>query len=176
MAVHPATDWPEAATDLLDTLSREPMPSCEGVVKLDLEPVALDLSTIPLEDVLKLREDHQVAHKAYMRSLRGFLVELGRISDPAERESALLERRQEIADLAHDNRRSVGLSVGKNLGSWSLGIAGGVWSALGGDILGATLGVLGLGPDLVPGGREKTVGAYSYLFAVTSAFGRRADW
>lgn len=176
MAVHPATDWPEAATDLLDTLSREPMPSCEGVVKLDLEPVALDLSTIPLEDVLKLREDHQVAHKAYMRSLRGFLVELGRISDPAEREAALLERRQEIADLAHDNRRSVGLSVGKNLGSWSLGIAGGVWSALGGDILGATLGVLGLGPDLVPGGREKTVGAYSYLFAVTSAFGRRADW
>ena len=68
MAVHPATDWPGAATDLLDTLSREPMPSCEGVVKLDLEPVTLDLSTIPLEDVLKLREDHQVAHKAYMRS------------------------------------------------------------------------------------------------------------
>ena len=117
-----------------------------------------------------------MAHKAYMRSLRGFLVELGRISDPAEREAALLERRQEIADLPHDNRRSMGLSVGKNLGSWSMGIAGGVWSALGGDILGATLGVLGLGPDLVPGGRKKTVGAYSYLFAVTSAFGRRAGW
>lgn len=80
MAVHPATDWPEAATDLLDTLSREPMPSCEGVVKLDLEPVTLDLSTIPLEDVLQLREEHREAHKAYMRSLRGFLVELGRIS------------------------------------------------------------------------------------------------
>ena len=82
MAVHPATDWPEAATDLLETLSRDRMPSCEGVVKLDLEPVTLDLSTIPLEDVLQLREDHREAHKAYMRSLRGFLVELGRISDP----------------------------------------------------------------------------------------------
>ena len=176
MAVHPATDWPEAATDLLDTLSREPMPSCEGVVKLDLEPVTLDLSTIPLEDVLQLREEHREAHKAYMRSLRGFLVELGRISDPGEREAALLERRQEIADLAHNNRRSVGLSLGKNLGSWSMGIAGGVWSGLGADILGATIGLLGLGADLVPGSRDKTVGAYSYLFAVTSAFGRRAGW
>ena len=172
MAVHPATDWPMAATDLLDTLSREPMPSCAGVVKLDLEPVTLDLSTIPLEEVLKLREDHRDAHKAYMRSLRGFLVELGRIREPAEREAALLERRQEIADLAHDNRRSIGLSIGKNLGSWSMGIAGSVWSAAAGDILGATVGVLGLSAGLVPGS-EKTVGAYSYLFSVTSAFGRR---
>lgn len=172
MAVHPATDRPDAATDLLDSLSREPMPSCEGVVKLDLEPVTLDLSTIPLEDVLKLREDHREAHKAYMRSLRGFLVELGRISDLAEREAALLERRREIADLAHDNRRTVGLSLGKNLGSWSMGLAGAVWSGLGGDILGATVGALGLGADLIPAGRKETVGAYSYLFAVTSAFGR----
>ena len=175
MAVHPATDWPEAAIDLLDALSREPMPSCEGVVKLDLEPVTLDLSTIPLEEVLELREDHREAHKAYMRSLRGYLVELGRISDPAEREAALLERRQEIADLAHDNRRSVGRSVGKSLASWSMGIAGGVWSAETGDVLGATVGALGLGAGLVPGSAQ-AVGAYSYLFAVTSAFRRRAEW
>ena len=175
MAVHPATDRPEAATDMLDALSRESMPSSEGVVKLDLEPVTLDLSRIPLEEVLQLREDHRKAHKAYMRSLRGFLVELGRISDQAEREAALLERRQEIADLAHDNRRSVRLSVGKDLGSWSMGIGGAVWSALGGDILGATVGSLGLGAGLVPGAGQ-TVGAYSYLFAVTSAFGRRAEW
>ena len=47
MAVYPATNWPEAATDLLDALSRESMPSCEGVVKLDLEPVTLDLSNDP---------------------------------------------------------------------------------------------------------------------------------
>ena len=175
MAVHPATDCPKAATDLLDALSRESMPSCEGVVRLDLEPVTLDLSTIPLKDVLQLREDHRKAHKAYMRGLRGFLAELGRIGDPAEREAALLERRQEIADMAHDNRRSVGRSAGKSLVSWSMGIAGGVWSAATGDVLGATVGALGLGAGLVPG-TANTVGAYSYLFAVTSAFGRRAAW
>ncbi len=174
MAVHPATDCPKAATDLVDALSRESMPSCEGVIRLDLEPVTLDLSAIPLEEVLQLREDHREAHRAYMRSLRGFLVELGQLSDPVEREAAILERRQEIADMAHDNRRSVGRSVGKSLTSWSMGIAGGVWSAANGDVLGAAVGALGLGAGLVPGSAD-TVGAYSYLFSVTSAFGRRAE-
>ena len=174
MAVHPATNLAKAATDLLDALSRESMPSCEGVVRLDLEPVTLDLSTVPLEEVLQLREDQGDAHKAYMHSLQGFLVELGRISDPAERKSVLQERSQEIADLAHDNRRSVGRLVGKSLASWSMGIAGAVWAFKAGDVLGATLGALGLGSGLVPGSAG-TAGAYSYLFAVTSAFGRRAD-
>ena len=51
MVLHPATNWPTAASDLIEALSRESMPSCEGVVKLDLEPVTLDLSSIPLEEV-----------------------------------------------------------------------------------------------------------------------------
>ncbi len=175
MAVHPATNCPKAATDLLDALSRESMPSCEGVIRLDLEPVTLDLSAVPLEEVLQLRDDHREAHRAYMRSLRGFLVELGRLSDPVEREAAILERRQEIADMAHDNRCSVGRSVGKSLTSWSMGIAGGVWSAANGDLLGTAVGALGLGADLVPGSAD-TVGTYSYLFAATSAFGQRVEW
>ena len=33
--------------------------------------MTLDLSTIPLEKVLKLLEDHREAHQAYIRSLRG---------------------------------------------------------------------------------------------------------
>ena len=175
MVLHPATNWPAAASDLIEALSRESMPSCEGVVKLDLEPVTLDLSSIPLEEVLELREEYRDAHKAYMRSLRGFMVELGRISDPSEREAELVKRRQEIADLAHDNRRSIGRTVGKSLASWSLGLAGSVWSAATGDVLGAAVGMLGAGTGLMPSATE-TVGAYSYLFAVTSAFGRSTEW
>ncbi len=48
MILHPETNWPTATSDLIETLSRESMPSCEGVVKLDSEPVTLDLSSIPL--------------------------------------------------------------------------------------------------------------------------------
>ena len=171
MAVHPATNQQKFATDLLDTLSRESMPSSQSVVQLDLEPVTLDLSTIPLDEVLQLRADQGVAHKTYMQSLRGFLVELGQICDPEERTRALLEREQQIADLAHDNRRSIRKSMRKNLASWSLGITGATWSIATGDALGAAVGALGLGTGLMSG-KTDTVGAYSYLFSVTQAFGR----
>ena len=175
MVLHPATNSRAAAGDLVETLSRESMPSCSSVIKLDLEPVSLDLSSIPLEDVLQLRKELGDAHREYMRSLRGFVVELGQIEDSTERECALLQRRQEIADMAHDNRRSTGLSVGKNLASWSLGIAGSAWSLGTGDPLGAAVGAAGLAVGLVPV-PSGSVGAYSYLFGVTSAFGRSVEW
>ena len=175
VALHPATNLPEAAIDIVQTLSLPAMPSCHSIIKLDLEPASLDLSSIPLDDVLQLREDHGSMHQEYMRSLRGFVVELGQIKDPKERELALLKRQQDIADLANDARRMTRNSVGKNLASWGLGITGAVWSIGTGDPLGAALGVAGLAVGLVPV-PAVTAGAYSYLFDVTSAFGRSSAW
>ena len=111
-----------------------------------------------------------------MRSLRGFVVELGQIEDPKERESVLLQRRQEIADMAHDTRRLTRKSVGKNLASWSLGITGAAWSLGTGDPLGSAVGAAGLAVGLVPVPAVPVVGAYSYLFDITSAFGRPKVW
>ena len=175
MALHPTTNMPMAAIDIVEALSRPAMPSCDSVIKLDLEPASLDLSSIPLDDVLQLRKDHRSAHREYMRSLRGFIVELGQIEDSKERELALLKRQQDIADMANDTRRMTRFSVGKNLASWGLGITGAAWSIGTGDSLGAVLGAAGLTVGLVPDPAE-TVGVYSYLFNVTSAFGRSSTW
>ncbi len=89
---------PEAATDLVRTLSRESMPSRDKVIKLDLEPVSFDLGAIPLDDVLEFRMEHGADHRAYMRDLRSFMAELAAIDNSGERENVLLQRRQEIAD------------------------------------------------------------------------------
>ena len=175
LVLHPATNSQQAAGDLVATLARDSMPSCSSVISFDLEPVSLDMSMIPLEDVLQLRQELGTSHKEYMRSLRGFLLELGQIEDPKEREVMLLQRRQEIADKAHDNQRSTRLSLGKNLASWSLGITGASWSLGTGDLLGVALGAAGLATGVVPG-PGSPVGAYSYLFEVTSAFGRSVEW
>ena len=102
MTLHPVTNMPEAVTDLVMTLSRESMPSHDKVIKLDLEPVSFNLATIPLDDVLAFRREHEDAHRAYMRDLRGFMAELAEIDNPDERERVLLQRRQELADAAHD--------------------------------------------------------------------------
>ena len=62
------------------------------------------------------------------------MAELADIEDSNEREAKLLERRQEIADAAHEIQRTTRKTLGKNLASWSLGIAGSVWASTTGDL------------------------------------------
>lgn len=162
MSVHPATSHAQAVTDLIHTLSREPLPSVGRVVELDLEPVSLNLDPVPLDDVLAFRTEHQAAHKAYMRNLQGFLVEVAGVTDDGERASLLLERRQEISDAAHELQRRTRQAIGKNLASWSMGISGAAWALASQDPLGIALAAAGLVPQMI-GSREQ-VTAYSYLF------------
>ena len=169
LAVHPATNDTQAIGELIKTLSHDPLPSSQGVVALDMEPVTLDLDPVPLDDVLAFRDENGAAHRAYMRDLRRFMSELALIDAPNEREIALVARRQEIADSAHDLQRSTRNAIGKNLSSWSLGIAGSAWSIASGDPIGMALAVAGLLPNLVGG--DDAVSAYSYMFAANRSFG-----
>ena len=115
MTIHPVTNCHEAVADLTATLSRESMPSRDRIITLDLEPVTFDLATIPLDEVLQFRAQHQNAYRAYMRDVRGFMSELADIDSLVERETALLKRRQDIADAAYDIQKSTRMAFGKNL-------------------------------------------------------------
>ena len=172
--IHPATHDMSAVTDLMNTLSRERMPSRDSVIALDLEPVSFNLDSVPLDELLEFRTEHQAAHRAYMRDLRGFMAELADIDLPEERKALLLQRRQEIADMAHELQSSTRRALGRNLPSWSLGLAGSAWSAVAGDPLGTVLSALGLVSSLL--GLKSTdstkVTAYSYLFRVEHTFSK----
>ena len=98
------------------------------------------------------------------------MAELADISDPADREEMLLRRGRELADVADEIGRSSRIALGKDLASWSLGIAGGVWSAVSGDPVGLALTAAGVIAGSIPGAGG-TVSAYSYVFAVNKAFG-----
>ena len=169
LTIHPTTNYHPAVSDLIQTLSMDTMPSRQNVVQLDLEPVAFDLSSIPLDDVLQFRAEHQNAHRTYMRDLRRFMIELAEVEEPSDRTTLLLERRQEISDAAHDIQRTTRRTLQKDLASWSLGIAGGVWSFSTGDPIGIVLAAIGFIPGFVSGGTEK-VGAYSYIFDIGTTF------
>ena len=171
MTIHPVTNVQVAVTDLVRTLSQESMPSRDKVIRLDLEPISFDLSDIPLDDVLQFRAEHQDAHRAYMRDLRSFMEELAEIDNRDDREIALLQRRQELADAARDLQRSSRRALGKNLSSWSLGIAGGVLAV--GDPIGLVLAAAGVVSGMIPS-QPKLVTAYSYLFAADHTFRTRS--
>ena len=127
LSIHPATNDGSALRDLIKTLSREGMPLRDRVIAFDLEPVSFDMDSVPLDELLQFRSEHQAAHRAYMRDLRGFMAELADVSRQEEREALLLQRRQEISDAAHDLQRSTRRALGRNLPSWSFGLAGGAW-------------------------------------------------
>ena len=169
MTIHPTTNYQPAISDFIQTFSMDAMPSRQNVVRLDLEPVTFDLSSIPLDDVLQFRAEHQDSYRTYMRDLRRFMIELSDIEDRSVRAELLLERRQEIADAAHDIQRTTRRALQKNLTAWSLGIAGGVWSFSTGDPIGLVLSALGFIPGFVPSGPNK-VGAYSYIFDIGKTF------
>ena len=169
MAVHPTTSHPLAVRDLVEMLSREAMPSRDNIIKLDVEPVSFDLDAVPLDDVLQFRVEYQDAHRAYMRDLIGFMYELAGIDNPEEREVKLLERRQEIADAAHDIQRFTRRALGKNVASWSLGIVGGAWASVTGDPISLVLTAAGLINESISGS-HKMVSAYSYLFQANRMF------
>lgn len=174
LAIHPATHDTRAVKDLIDTLSREHMPSRASVIAFDLEPVSFNLDPVPIDELLEFRAEHQAAHRTYMRDLRGFMAELADIDASKEREALLLQRRQEIADEAHDLQRSTRIALGINLASWSLGLAGSAWSVTTGDPFGAVLAASGLALGIFgPKASDSSkVTAYSYLFQSGHTFAR----
>ena len=174
LVVHPTTRDRNALKDLINTLSNGRMPSRSNVVALDLEPVSFNLDSVPLDELLQFRTEHQAAHRTYIRDLRGFMVELSDIDHPEDRDALLLQRRQEISDAAHDLQRSTRKALGMNLASLSLGIAGSAWSVTTGDPVGVVLAALGLSSSVLSlkGSDSSKVAAYSYLFQAEHAFGR----
>ena len=164
LSVSPTTNSSGAVEDLLRLLAREPLPSAAHIVAFDMEPVTLDLSTVPLDEVLGYRHDYQGAHQAYMRDVRRFASDLAEIPDEGDREIALLERRDELSNAGRELQRSARKAFGKNLAAWSLGLGGSWWSLAHGDPIGFALAALPVAAAAVPD--KPTVSAYSYVFRV----------
>jgi hypothetical protein len=156
---------------LLDTLSLSSSPSAGHLVTLDAEAVGLDLKSVPLEEVLGFRSEHGAAYRAYARDLR---VEVGTLArmDRDDRESQVLDRQAMLSDLANDLRKSARRSLGRQLGSFLLGIAGAAWDLRQGDPIGAALAAASAAAGSSPG--HEPVTAYSYVFAALHTFARRS--
>jgi hypothetical protein len=167
--LHPITADRRALDSLIGTLSLSPMPSLGHVVALDLEAVALDLAPLPLDDVLDFRGQHTSDYRRYMRDVRRFIAELSPLPRD-ERERLLVDRREELADRAHQLRRLARRRWIQPLASVSVGAAGAAWFGAHGDPVTAALslaaGVAGAAVTKV------NAEAYSYFFTVERELSR----
>jgi hypothetical protein len=157
----PATDRPQLVEALADLLVvTKTVPSSGSVVSLDLETVGVDLSNIPLDEVLGYRKDHLEEHRAYARTVRQAVRELSLLPEN-ERESALQDRQEEIRDLAND-LKTASRQAWRKPASFALGLAGAAWTLKTGDPVGAIFGAAGA--VLTAEWGSEAPNAYSYLF------------
>jgi hypothetical protein len=168
-ALQPATTHSRTVRALLDTLDLGPMPTAGHLVALDLEQVTLDLSTVPLDEVLDFRRQHGDEYRAYARDLRRFVRELS-VMEMEERDEAFMDRRETLADHADQLRRVARHAWRRPLATFGLGIAGSAVSATHGNLIGAGLSaaaaVIGLRRQADP------ASAYTYLFRAQDRLAR----
>lgn len=160
-ALQPVTARPRTVQALRDTLNLGGLPTAGHVVAADLQQVALDLSSIPLDEVLGFRNDHGADYRAYARDLRQFVRDLAPLQR-AERDQALTDRREALADSAEALRTVARRAWNRPLAAFSLGITGSAVSIAVGNPAGAAVTVAGALLGLRREADPAT--AYSYLF------------
>jgi hypothetical protein len=168
--LHPTTSQVQPAESLVKTLSRSQMPSAGHLVALDLEAVTLDLTSVPLDELLDFRARHADEYRAYTRELHSVLTQLGPL-DEVDRQVLLADRREELAERAFGLRRTsrkLQRSGGVGVGSVSLGLAGASWELAGNhDPVSAALALVAGLSALIP---SRTVDAYSYVITAGRSF------
>ena len=91
--LHPATGDDEAIRDFAKVMSMDWAPSSSGVIEFDLEPAGIDLSAVPLDDLLRFREERGSAHRKYMLDLRRFMAEIASVVAWQRRPARIRARR-----------------------------------------------------------------------------------
>ena len=158
--LNPVTDRHRLIGSLKEMLSIPNSPSSGNVISFDLNVVSVDVSSIPIKEVLEFRAENYDAFKDYQRECKLFAFELSRMSEE-ERNLNFDLRQEKLNDLASSLRKT-SRKAWKKPASFALTIAGAAWTLTTGDIIGGAIatsgGLLGLDKS------EKNVGAYSYLF------------
>ena len=164
----PATDQPHVVRALTEILGLPAAASAGNVVEFDLQCVSVDLSSVPLDEVLSFRAEHRKAHREYILSARQFARELS-LMPSDERFSAFRDRQSKLKDLASDLRRKASFAW-KLPASFALGLAGATWTWKTGNPIGALLsaGALVLKG---PGSEKPQADAFSYLFDAHRTYG-----
>ncbi|WP_395293056.1 hypothetical protein ACF9IK_05230 [Kitasatospora hibisci] len=127
----------------------------------DLVDAGVDLSQVPLDEILDFRREHGGTYRAYARDLRRFVVELDTVDHPAERERLLRDRSESIADQATALRRAR-RAWGRPVASLAIAGDGAAWTLHQADPAGAVIALLGAASGFTPPGRDG--GPFTYLF------------
>jgi hypothetical protein len=161
----------ENAASFVDALIGPQAGNRAKIIVSDLAHIGLDLSIVPLDEVLEFRREHGSEYRDYSREIRQFALDLSLMPE-AERSTATAERRSELDDRAADLRRTGRSAFGRELVTLSFGIAGAAWTLRTGDIWGAAFAAGAAAAGLSKPNPTPMGAAYSYILRAKDEFAR----
>ena len=135
VAIQPVIDNEDAASFVSIILGLY-APGRAKIVVGDLAQVGIDLSAVPLDEVLGFRAEYGSEYRTYSSDVRRFALELS-LMGAADQGSALTERREELEDRAEQLRRIALTAFARQAISFGFGFAGAAWTLVHGDAWGA---------------------------------------
>jgi hypothetical protein len=148
--------WPAYSFGIQQT------PPIGSVLTADIEDVGIDLTGVPLDEVLDYRIQHGHLYRAYARNLRNFVTDLASAM-PQEQDNMLWDRIEEIADHAAALRKARRGLI-RPAAAFAMSVAGATWTIRQGDPLGAIFAALSaLAGFAKP---PQPTSAFTYLFGV----------
>ena len=164
ITLSPTTDQPElvnALTELMTSGQRPHRPTNADIIAFDIATVGVDMSRVPMDELLDYRRQNYSQHRDYILMVRQFAHDLS-VMDTDER-NAKFEQREEELNAAAQKLRNNSRNAWKRPASLGLCLSGLFWSAHTADpipaILGAASAILGYDS------RTYELGVYSYLFS-----------
>ena len=163
LTLSPATDQARFVRALNSVIAsvNTSTPTSGDVVSFDMDVVGLDLSSVPIDEVLAFRNEHYPQHRDYRLAVRRFARELSEM--PTEERLAVFEQREEeLKDAASALRERHQPSL-RQATTFALGLLGAAVSLVGGNVPGAAVAGTSAALNAI-GGRSVDLGCYSYLF------------
>jgi hypothetical protein len=128
-----------------------------------MQTVGVDLSQVPIDEVISFKQQNDTLYKSYRKSVKAMIHDIGESSSVERSNEMLGQRKEEIEEIANSIRK-ISLSTWGSVIGFSLGALGAAWTVTHGQD--SIQGILDFG-GLIASGLSvagDNTGAYSYLF------------
>lgn len=142
--------------------------SAVQVIESDWHEVGVDLTNVPLDEILDFRAEHREGFSSYTHGLRNLILSTGQLNDE-QFAAELRVRAEQISEEAASLRKVTRRAFGQTAAATVLALCGATWTATQGDLIGALFATASAGVGFARPSRPVT--AYSYFFDIDRRFG-----
>ena len=161
VAIEPVIDDEDAAGFVAAMLGSHDVGRAKIVVG-DLVQVGIDLSAVPLDEILDFRSKYGSEYRRYSKDVRRFVLELSLMNE-ASRDSALRDRRDEMEERAEQLRKIGRTAFARQTIGFGFGLAGAAWTLAHGDPWGAAFAAGSAAAGLSRQDPEPIGASYTYI-------------